>query len=314
MEESSTVRRLIRLIPFAFLLVSGLSERPRSSPVPTSLSRTDLAELAYLSRIPVPDPMLGGRSVAHWRTVVRSGGLLFSPFGMHIGFRHGKEEYWVSVWSPEARTMCALFLALAADPDPGVRLVAARGLGTMHGEDWELAAGALVVLTRDPDPAVRHLAARALTLFAWTLLGEDELRNLTAEILKESAEAAYPLGVSPLLPAELAALSARDVPLPCELALAVAGDTDFEEVARFQGLAVLYARQARVTDTGLAHLGGLDRLAVLDLRGSAGVTDAGLDQLAGLRGLRCVMLTGTGVTRAGADRLRAARPDVEVRY
>jgi hypothetical protein len=308
------MRRLLWLIPLSLVLVSGLSVRPRSSPVPAALNRADLAELAYLRRVPVPDPILGGRPVAHWRTVVRTGGLLFSPFGMHIGLRHGKEEYWVSVWSPEARTMCELFLALAADPDPGVRLVAARGLGTMHGEDWELAAGALVVLTRDRDPAVRHLAACAPTLFAWTVLGEAELRNLTAPILKEPAEPAYPLGVSPLLPAELAALSAREVPFQCELALAMARDADFEELSRFRGLAVLYAREARVTDTGLALLGGLDRLAVLDLRGSAGVTDVWLDRLAGLRALRCVMLSGTGVTRAGVDRLRAARPNLDVRH
>jgi hypothetical protein len=54
----------------------------------------------------------------------------------------------------------------------------------------------------------------------------------------------------------------------------------------------------RITDAGLAHLGGLTKLTYLNLQGHK-VTDAGLGKLAGLQNLEFLALSFSGVTDAG---------------
>ena len=67
----------------------------------------------------------------------------------------------------------------------------------------------------------------------------------------------------------------------------------------------------RVTDEGLAYLGGLKRLEKLTLGGAA-ITDRGLAALRGLPELRDLDLFGTRVTEAGVRQLKAALPQLRV--
>jgi hypothetical protein len=51
----------------------------------------------------------------------------------------------------------------------------------------------------------------------------------------------------------------------------------------------------------------------LDLGGCQGITDAAVEYLAKLKGLQRLWLTGTSVTPAGRDRLKAALPKCKIR-
>ena len=83
--------------------------------------------------------------------------------------------------------------------------------------------------------------------------------------------------------------------------------------ARAPGLRALYTDGgARVTDAGLAALARFTALEELDLEYAA-LTDAAVVPIAAVPTLRWVDLGGcAGVTRAGLDQLRRARPDLEV--
>jgi hypothetical protein len=68
----------------------------------------------------------------------------------------------------------------------------------------------------------------------------------------------------------------------------------------------------QVSDAGLALLKSLDKLDHLELRGHKRVTDTGLTHLTGLTRLKVLDLRGTGVSEAGAARLRKTLPGTEV--
>ena len=68
----------------------------------------------------------------------------------------------------------------------------------------------------------------------------------------------------------------------------------------------------KLTDAALAGLASSPRLDHLNLYGNAAITDASIETLAGLAALREVFLWQTGVTDAGAARLRALRLDLSV--
>jgi hypothetical protein len=77
----------------------------------------------------------------------------------------------------------------------------------------------------------------------------------------------------------------------------------------------------RVTDDGLATIGGLTSLRTLELGGEGfieefqparQITDAGLGKLAGLIALQKLRLDGTAVTDKGIAKLRAILPAVKV--
>jgi predicted RNA-binding Zn-ribbon protein involved in translation (DUF1610 family) len=80
----------------------------------------------------------------------------------------------------------------------------------------------------------------------------------------------------------------------------------------FPKLTGLDLEQTQMTDQGLSEVATLSTLEHLDLAGNPGVTDAGLDQLAALPKLQVLVLTGTSVTEAGVQKLRAARPGLHV--
>jgi hypothetical protein len=82
--------------------------------------------------------------------------------------------------------------------------------------------------------------------------------------------------------------------------------------ARVPGLRYLMTDgNAGVTDVGLAALGGLLELELLDLE-YAPVTDIGLQAILGHPTLAWVDLGGTRVTAAGVADLRARRPRLEL--
>jgi hypothetical protein len=63
-----------------------------------------------------------------------------------------------------------------------------------------------------------------------------------------------------------------------------------------------------ITDAGLSHFAGLTKLSALNLEACPQVTDAGLEHLAKINSLVWINLRGTGVTKAGAQRLQTATP------
>ena len=69
---------------------------------------------------------------------------------------------------------------------------------------------------------------------------------------------------------------------------------------------------APVTDAGIQHLLRLTGLKRLNIAGTQ-ITDDGLVALSGLQNLEWVCVSRTGVTITGVDRLKAARPSVEVK-
>jgi hypothetical protein len=60
----------------------------------------------------------------------------------------------------------------------------------------------------------------------------------------------------------------------------------------------------KLSDAGLAHLGGLKALKFLNIIGGAGITDQGLAHLEGLSNLETLFLGGTPVNKAGLDHFR----------
>jgi hypothetical protein len=88
-------------------------------------------------------------------------------------------------------------------------------------------------------------------------------------------------------------------------------DAVLAHVGRLRRLERLDARATRVTDAGLAQLGGLSELRMLSCSGTPGLTDAGLAQLSGLGRLESLSIEGPtsiegpGLAHlAGLNRLR----------
>jgi hypothetical protein len=82
-------------------------------------------------------------------------------------------------------------------------------------------------------------------------------------------------------------------------------DAGLEHLNGFNRLRHLNLSKTKITDIGLEHLKGLTELATLDLSGNP-VTDAGLDNLKGLTKLQRLSLTGTKVTDEGVKKLQRA--------
>ena len=67
---------------------------------------------------------------------------------------------------------------------------------------------------------------------------------------------------------------------------------------------------AGITDAGMSHLKGLANLETLDLQ-KTGVTDRGLDQLRGLAKLKEIWTSESRITKDGAARFQAAKPNLK---
>jgi Leucine-rich repeat (LRR) protein/tRNA A-37 threonylcarbamoyl transferase component Bud32 len=70
---------------------------------------------------------------------------------------------------------------------------------------------------------------------------------------------------------------------------------------------------ASVSDAGLIHLQGLTSLIHLSLQDDSLITDAGIMHLEKLPKLKSLYIFQTKVTAAGAETLRKARPDIQIR-
>lgn len=99
-----------------------------------------------------------------------------------------------------------------------------------------------------------------------------------------------------------------------ELDLADAGldDDDLTFLTSMTGLARLRLDNNALGDAAIDVIGQLESLEYLNLYGNAGVSDASIDRLASMPSLRRLYLWQTAITAAGIERLRAARPDVDV--
>jgi hypothetical protein len=67
----------------------------------------------------------------------------------------------------------------------------------------------------------------------------------------------------------------------------------------------------RITDAGLAHLQGFQKLELLDLQNSK-VTARALEPLKGLASLKTLWLSGTGLTDAELQGMREALPNLKI--
>jgi hypothetical protein len=82
-------------------------------------------------------------------------------------------------------------------------------------------------------------------------------------------------------------------------------DATLEKVGALSQLRSLYLVGSNITDAGLAHLKGLEKLETLDLSNSAQVSDAGLEHLKEIRSLRKLIIRGCGqITVPGREALR----------
>jgi uncharacterized membrane protein/mono/diheme cytochrome c family protein len=99
-----------------------------------------------------------------------------------------------------------------------------------------------------------------------------------------------------------------------ELALQRTGidDAVLSDVGRLTALKRLRLENNRITDQGVASLGALSKLQYLNLHGNAGITDRSIETLASLGALQRVYLWRTGISPAGAERLRRLRPELGV--
>jgi hypothetical protein len=91
-----------------------------------------------------------------------------------------------------------------------------------------------------------------------------------------------------------------------------------EGLKHLQGLKKLQslnlARAQKLTDQGLERVGKITSLKSLTLYGIKGVTDAGIVHLKGLTKLKDVDLRATKVTDKGAQELKKALPEAEVKH
>ena len=86
------------------------------------------------------------------------------------------------------------------------------------------------------------------------------------------------------------------------------GDEGLRDLARrFPKIRVLHAGATKITDAGVPAMLAWKDFLVLGLPNQA-ITDKSIDTLAKLKYLRAVWLGGTSITRAGIERLHAARP------
>lgn len=76
------------------------------------------------------------------------------------------------------------------------------------------------------------------------------------------------------------------------------GDSEASNLNSLTGITGLYLENAKITDAGVEHVKGLDKLLYLELRYTE-ITDAGLKHLERLTNLRYLSLCNTQVTDAG---------------
>jgi hypothetical protein len=288
-----------------------------------------------VTRHPRGDRLFRGKPVSYWREKVQRGELTLSGWTGSVCVENKppwwlRGPWWTRVllqlvgvptsweretffpcWQAQNHAFALLFVDLLREDDPGVRELAAVGLGSYgHGRHRDGAAEALTAALADEDEDVRWQAARSLRRAG--LESGPRVRRRVEEILRQGQGK------------EHISLAASDLT-----------DKEMEPMSRWTNLVELNAPHSEVTDAGLAHLAGLRRLACLDLRGTrvtdaglahlakvtslyrldlgdTAVTDAGLTHLKGLPRLKDLNLAGTRVTEAGAADLQRALPGLKI--
>lgn len=99
-----------------------------------------------------------------------------------------------------------------------------------------------------------------------------------------------------------------------ELNLSRAGidDAALGFLVGFENLTLLRLDNNRITDVGVAALGGITSLEYLNLYGNPGITDASVDSLVALANLRALYVWGTSISAEGLAKLHDARPELRV--
>jgi len=197
-------------------------------------------------------------------------------------------SWWVAAGAPRATTVGVL--GVPADVEP--LLAAELGLG-------------------DAPPAAPSESATADTRLVASLaaagLVARQLSQSDARLIVSPSSPGTPLE-APALEA-LAAAAAEIVDL--NLADTALDDADLQALGELTAVTHLRLARNGLTDDALAGL-ATSPLEHLNLYGNAGVTDASLETLAAIATLRELYLWQTGVSPAGAQRLRARRPDLNV--
>ncbi len=88
-------------------------------------------------------------------------------------------------------------------------------------------------------------------------------------------------------------------------------DSAMASIGKMNLLSKLHLEKTNVSDAGLSHLKGLEYLEYLNLYDTE-ITDAGLEHIKDLPKLKSLYLWQSKVSKEAADRLRTARPDLEV--
>jgi mono/diheme cytochrome c family protein len=88
-------------------------------------------------------------------------------------------------------------------------------------------------------------------------------------------------------------------------------DAGLAQLGGLTNLRKLHLEKTGITDAGLAHLKGLANLEYLNLYGTQ-VTDAGLANLEGLKNLRSLYVWQSKVTDGGVDKLKKAIPEARI--
>jgi len=197
-------------------------------------------------------------------------------------------RWWIGAGAPRDTTVAALDVPAEIEP----LLAAELGLGGAAPTTTESASADPALLA---DLAAAGLIAR-------------QVSQSDAHLVVSPSSPGTPLG-GPAL-AALAAAAAEIVDL--NLAATALDDSDLRAIGALPAATHLRLARNELTDDALAALASSPQLAHLNLYGNAGITDRGVDALAGLRALRQVFLWQTGVTGAGAARLRERRPELAV--
>jgi len=197
-------------------------------------------------------------------------------------------RWWIGAGAPRDTTVAALDVPAEIEP----LLAAELGLGGVASTTTESASADPALLA---DLAAAGLIAR-------------QVSQSDAHLVVSPSSPGTPLG-GPAL-AALAAAAAEIVDL--NLAATALDDSDLRAIGALPAATHLRLARNELTDDALAALASSPQLEHLNLYGNAGITDRGVDALAGLRALRQVFLWQTGITGAGAARLRERRPELAV--
>jgi uncharacterized membrane protein/mono/diheme cytochrome c family protein len=232
-------------------------------------------------------------------------------------------EYWVVVpGEPDDSLLIRRVVLPPDDPDH----MPARG-EPMTAEEIDLVrtwiaehvavpatdAAETTAATPVADPSPRAAAAdTGATTRALAVLRERGAVAMPVAEDRNDVDVNFSVADPPAGDADLALLSGLEPTLTwLSLARSAVTNEGLAQLSGFVALRRLHLENTSVGDAGVAHLDGLVDLEYLNLYGTE-VTDAGLAHVEKLPALRKLYLWQTQVTDEGMERLRAARPDLEV--